>query len=144
MKHSQHLFLFKDKLPYFFLQCFSILFSNRSWVSLYFYVLFYIFLYFIVISQLYFFLHVVLKIIWINQPTHNSMLYHPPRHRKNENHAFKYFHNICERQNRGPVPTTRIECGCIDEWSTTHLYIFLGSSFHCSSSDVWSCIIPLH
>jgi hypothetical protein len=52
--------------PVCILQWFSILFSNRSWVSLYFYVLFYIFVYFIVISRLYFCLHVILKIIWIS------------------------------------------------------------------------------
>jgi hypothetical protein len=45
MSMVEHIFLFKDKLPPFYLVCvlYILLFINRSWVSLYFYVLCYIF-----------------------------------------------------------------------------------------------------
>jgi hypothetical protein len=69
MKHSQHLFIFRYKLPHSANFCstvfFSLLFINRSWVSLYLCVLHIISVYFLVIYRLYFCIHDVLKIIWI-------------------------------------------------------------------------------
>jgi hypothetical protein len=53
-------------LPVFVLQCFSLFFINKSWVSLYFCVSSNIYVYFLVISLLFLCLHVILKIIWIN------------------------------------------------------------------------------
>jgi hypothetical protein len=53
-------------MPVCVLQCFSLLFINISWFSLYFCVLCIISVYFLLIYGLYYYLHAVIKIIWIS------------------------------------------------------------------------------
>jgi hypothetical protein len=77
------------------------------------------------------------KPISLDQPTQPSVPYHHPHHRINENHAFIYLPKIRERQNRGPVPTIRINCGWIDEWSWVPMNRCLKSSYHFVSLFVW-------
>jgi hypothetical protein len=73
-----------------------------------------------------------------------SMPYHHPRHRKNGNHDFRYLQKRYERKNHGPILTTGIECGWIDEWSWVHLNQCLNSSYCCVSLTVQVYNAPIH
>jgi hypothetical protein len=83
--------------------------------------------------------------ISLNHPTQKFVPYHHPFHinLRNGNHAFRYLHKRRKRQNHGPVLTTRIDYGWIDEWSWDHLTKCLRNSFHCVSSNVQTYNVPL-
>jgi hypothetical protein len=73
--------------------------------------------------------------ISLDHPTQTYIPYHHLHHRRH-GYDFRYLQKRCERQNRRPILTTKIDYGWIDEWSWVHFTIFLMISYPFVSSAI--------